>query len=83
MNIGKGVKSSLKIYTKMINLIFNAAAVGTETVATAGDATFLYQERTMTDIYNVLVCILIVLTFWVAWNIVRTVYRIFTDFRKF
>lgn len=52
-------------------------------IATAGDATFLYRERTLTDIYNVLVCILIVLVFWVAWNIIRTIYRIFTDFRKY
>jgi len=132
MNIRKGVKSSLKRYTKVIILIFSAIltiniaffttqhncflpekytkctkvyaaelnsteattelssteatteiSTSSANIATAGDAEFLYQERTLTDIYNVLVCILVVFVFWIAWNIARVIVRILTDFRKY
>ena len=46
-------------------------------VATAGDAGFLTTSR------NINVLIAIELMFWIVWNIVRTVSRILTDFRKF
>lgn len=52
-------------------------------VATAGDAGFLTTSRNINDLYNVLVLIAIELMFWIVWNIVRTVSRILTDFRKF
>lgn len=52
-------------------------------VATAGDAGFQTKARSNTDIYNVLVLIAIELMFWIMWNVVRTVYRILCDFKKF
>lgn len=52
-------------------------------VATAGDAGFQTRSRNNTDIYNVLVLIAIELMFWIMWNVVRTVYRILCDFKKF
>lgn len=52
-------------------------------VATAGDAGFQTKTRSNTDIYNVLVLIAIELMFWIMWNVVRTVYRILCDFKKF
>lgn len=52
-------------------------------VATAGDAGFQTKTRSNTDIYNVLVLIAIELMFWIVWNVVRTVYRILCDFKKF
>lgn len=52
-------------------------------VATAGDAGFLTTSRNINDLYNVLVLIAIELMFWIMWNVVRTVYRILCDFKKF
>lgn len=52
-------------------------------VATAGDAGFQTKARSNTDMYNVLVLIAIELMFWILWNIIRTVSRILTDFKKF
>lgn len=52
-------------------------------VATAGDAGFQTKVRSNTDIYNVLVLIAIELMYWIMWNVVRTVYRILCDFKKF
>ncbi len=52
-------------------------------VATSGDAGYMSTTRTVTDVYNVCVLILFVLVFWVFWNVIRTVYRVFTDFKRF
>ena len=52
-------------------------------VATSGDAGYMGKPRSVTDIYNVCVLILFVLVFWVFWNVIRTVYRVFTDFKRF
>lgn len=52
-------------------------------VATAGDAGFLTTSRNINDLYNVLVLIAIELMFWIMWNVIRTVYRILCDFKKF
>ena len=52
-------------------------------VATPGDANYQNVVRNITDVYNVLVLIAIGLMFWIMWNIVRTVYRVLADFRKF
>ena len=52
-------------------------------VATSGDAGYLSTPRSTTDVYNVCVLILFVLVFWVFWNVIRTVYRVFTDFKRF
>ena len=52
-------------------------------VATSGDAGYLTTVRSITDVYNVCVLILFVLVFWVFWNVIRTVYRVFTDFKRF
>ncbi len=52
-------------------------------VATAGDAGFLTTSRNINDVYNILVIIAIELMFWIMWNIVRTVHRILSDFKKF
>lgn len=52
-------------------------------VATPGDANYQNVVRNITDVYNVLVLIAIELMFWIMWNVVRTVYRVLADFRKF
>ncbi len=52
-------------------------------VATPGDANFQNVTRDITDVYKVLVLIAIEFMFWILWNIVRTVSRILTDFKKF
>ena len=52
-------------------------------VATAGDAKYQDTTRDITDLYNLLMLINIQLMFWIMWNLVRTVYRIFCDFKKF
>lgn len=52
-------------------------------VATAGDAGYQSKIRTVTDVYNVLVLILFLLVFWVFWNVIRVVYRVFTDYKRF
>lgn len=48
-------------------------------VATAGDADFLYQSRNLTDVYNILVIIAIMLAFWIIWNLIRVLYKICTN----
>ncbi len=52
-------------------------------VATAGDAKYQDTTRDITDVYNLLMLINIELMFWIMWNLVRTVYRILCDFKKF
>ena len=52
-------------------------------VATSGDAGYMSKPRSVTDIYNVCVLILFLLVFWVIWNVIRTVYRVFSDFKRF
>ena len=56
---------------------------GVVEVATTGDAKYQDTTRDITDVYNVLVLICIELMFWIMWNVVRTVYRILCDFKKF
>lgn len=51
-------------------------------VATAGDVGFQTQARTLTDVYNVECLQLFLLLFWMIWNVIRTVYRVLTDFKK-
>lgn len=55
----------------------------TEEVATAGDAGYLTTPRTLTDIYNVLVLILLTFVIWVFWNLMRTLIRILVDFKHY
>lgn len=52
-------------------------------VATAGDAKYQDTTRDITDVYNLLMLINIELMFWIMWNLVRTLYRILCDFKKF
>lgn len=52
-------------------------------VATAGDAKYQDTTRDITDVYNLLMLINIELMFWIMWNLVRSVYRILCDFKKF
>lgn len=60
-----------------------SAVVTTDAVATAGDAGYLTTPRTLTDVYNVLVLILLILVMWVFWNLMRTLIRILVDFKHY
>ena len=62
---------------------YQPGLIGAVQVATPGDAEYLNRVRSLTDCYNVLVIIAIEFMFWIMWNIVRTVYRILADFKKF
>ncbi len=53
------------------------------TGSNSGDAEYLHKVRSLTDCYNALMLIAIEFMFWIMWNIVRTVYRILCDFKKF
>lgn len=62
---------------------YQSGIIGTVHVATPGDANFQNVTRDITDVYKVLVLIAIEFMFWILWNIIRTVSRILTDFKKF
>lgn len=62
---------------------YQPGIVGAIQVATPGDANFQNVTRDITDVYKVLVLIAIEFMFWILWNIIRTVSRILTDFKKF
>lgn len=56
---------------------------GVVEVATAGDARYQDTTRDITDVYNLLMFMNMQLMFWILWNLVRTVYRILCNFKKF
>ena len=62
---------------------FQSGLIRAVQIATPGDAEYLHRVRSLTDCYNLLVLIAIEGIFWIAWNIIRTVYRILSDFKKF
>lgn len=62
---------------------YQPGLIGAVQVATPGDAEYLHKVRSLTDCYNALMLIAIEFMFWIMWNIVRTVYRILCDFKKF
>lgn len=58
-----------------------STATDAVTININGNDKYLTMQHSINDLYNVCVLILLILTFWVIWNIVRTVYRIVTDFK--
>ena len=72
------LKTKYSVDSKTVNTVN-----GVVEVATAGDAKYQDTTRDITDVYNVLVLICMELMFWIMWNVVRTVYRILCDFKKF
>lgn len=70
------------VLTAVMSLI-GSINISKPPIATPGDASYLNVTRSLTDVYNLLFLIFMLLLFWVMWNVIRTLYRILCDFKKY